>query len=192
MASTKTAVATGGGRPTYGVFTYKDDQRIHDLAGLMTRRSTAGRMAKNAPLASLRIVDRRNAYLLLPRQELTGLEVLQVLRDAVDPAMGPRSEMVHSNAEMKRPADPGNGKRKEGGTASATTRGDAAQHDASAPAASSLPHPAAATKRPGQRRKSPAKNEMPEVTAADLEEAGESKLRGLLKSRRKAQGNAEG
>ena len=158
VASTKTAVATGGGRPTYAVLTYKDDQKVHDLAGLIARKSAASGAAKNSPLASLRIVDRRNSYLLMPRKELTGLEVVQLLRDAVDPSLEPRA--VDKAPELMK---------REGDGKNELQRGASAK---------------GSRKRPV--RKSPAKNEVPEVTTEDLEAAGESKMRGLLKSRRRA------
>jgi len=99
------ALAAGGSRPVYAVFRYRDSQRIHDLAGLIARRSkpprgsAAGR-ASDAPLAALRIVDREHAYLLLPRRALTGVEVVQLLQTALRPdgAAAPSSAAGATNA----------------------------------------------------------------------------------------------
>lgn len=55
----------------YAVFKYRDDQKIHDLAGKL------GTM--------LRIVDRRNAYFLLPHRELRGAELIEHLKQALLP-----------------------------------------------------------------------------------------------------------
>ncbi len=51
----------------YIVFRYRDDQRIHDLADKIG--------------SDLRIVNRMNAYLLLPRWDLTGMELLEYVQE---------------------------------------------------------------------------------------------------------------
>ncbi|MEZ6066667.1 MAG: transcription-repair coupling factor [Planctomycetaceae bacterium] len=69
-------VVGGDHRPVYAVLSYKDDQRIHDLAGALERAEQQGPKGWRP---TLRIVDRRNAYLLLPRKAMTGLEILDLL-----------------------------------------------------------------------------------------------------------------
>ncbi|MFV0442627.1 MAG: transcription-repair coupling factor [Planctomycetaceae bacterium] len=193
---------TGGGRPTYAVFTYRDDQRIHDLAGHIERRRHVTRAGKDAPLASLRIVDHRNAYLLLPRGELSGLEIVQLLRNTLDPTGGTtltiRSRDASSDDEVSGQGE--EGERSQG--AQRTTAAERAGRRETSPnvetrKATVPAHPSgdAASKSISQRptttkpakppRRGPAKNETPVVSPDDLAEAGDTKLRGLLKSRRK-------
>lgn len=53
----------------FAVFAYRDDQLIHDLAGRYGR--------------DLRIVDRRNAYLVLPEKGLRGPELVEFLKSVL-------------------------------------------------------------------------------------------------------------
>jgi transcription-repair coupling factor (superfamily II helicase) len=66
----------GDHRPVYAVLSYRDDQRVHDLSGALARSKFRG---ESGWQPTLRIVDRRNSYLLLPRKVMTGLEVLALL-----------------------------------------------------------------------------------------------------------------
>jgi transcription-repair coupling factor (superfamily II helicase) len=207
--SPKANLGVGGGRPTYAVFTYREDQRIHDLARHFERRRHVTRVAKDAPLASLRIVDRRNAYLLLPRGELSGLEIVGLLREALDPSggVGLRGEAVRSADEETA----GRGEEVQGGRGEGGTRGRGEQKtadrgvgaargsavagkmgpggaapDASAAETESRP----TTSKPAKpRRRGPGQNETPVLTAEDVAEAGNTKLRGLLRSRRPQSGS---
>jgi transcription-repair coupling factor (superfamily II helicase) len=53
----------------FAVLSYRDDQLIHDLAGRHGR--------------DLRIVDRRNAYLVLPERGLRGPELVEFLKSVL-------------------------------------------------------------------------------------------------------------
>jgi transcription-repair coupling factor (superfamily II helicase) len=171
--SGKPVLSTSGTRPVYAAMTYKHDQGIHDLAGHVAARAQARREDQHAPLASVRIVDRRNAYLLLPRRELTGAEVVQLLRDAFDPSGRPALPPPTEERPRQVSAKPAASEKPAAATKEkAVSRADAAT-------------PAAKPKRAIVKGATPGRNEKPVVTAAELAEGGEAKLRGLLKRRTK-------
>lgn len=174
-AAVKSPLVLGGGRPVYVVFSYRDDQRIHDLAGHIARRAARQGVHRDEPLGALRIVDRRNAYLLLPRRELTGVEIVQMLRETLTPRDAPSAAVPPPSAAAPAPpnaAAPGAQTSADLRPPSAPARGEAA----TAPAVSGASG--------NKRRRTGSRNEVPVATAEELVESGESKLRRLLKSRR--------
>ncbi len=174
-ATARPPLAAGGGRPVYAVFSYRDEQRIHDLAGSIARRASRQGVGRDEPLGALRIVDRRNAYLLLPRRELTGVEIVQLLRETLVPEDAPSVVVPPPSDAFTAPA----------AAASPGAQPSDVPRAATAPPRGEDASPTPVQETPSQkRRRSRSRNEVPVPTAEELVESGASKLRRRLQSRR--------